>query len=140
MALPLPTAGAYGSSSGAPQPALISLCLWRSRSALISSRASIHFGLGSHDHLAAAHAEDLLELGEPSVVVGEVQLQDRPAVLREDGRVTAGLGGDEVTEGEVATGDGEVLLRCGGDLQVDADRRTARRPLRSSTDPGARGP
>ena len=35
-------------------------------------------------HLGSAHAEDLLELGQPGVVVGQVELQHRSAVLRED--------------------------------------------------------
>ena len=60
---------------------------------------------------------------QPGVVVGQVQLQHRAAVLGQDLRVTGGLRGDEVTEGELAPGDREVLVGCRGDLQVDPGGR-----------------
>ena len=56
-------------------------------------------------------------------MVGEVQLEDGATVLGEDGGVASGLGGDEVTEGELATGDREVLTRRRRDLHVDTDGR-----------------
>ena len=44
-------------------------------------------------------------------MVGEVQAQHGAAVVGEHLGVTAGLGGDELAEGEVAARDGEVLRR-----------------------------
>ena len=58
-------------------------------------------------------------------MVGHVQPQDRAVVLGQHLGVAAGLGGDELPEGEVPTGNGEVLLGSSRDLEVDALRRAA---------------
>ena len=56
---------------------------------------------------------------------GEVQAEDGAAVVGEDLGVAAGLGGDELAEGERPARDREVLLGVGGDLDEDPVGRTA---------------
>ena len=58
-------------------------------------------------------------------MVGEVQDEHGPAVVREHLGIAAGLRGDEVTEREVTTGDRQVLARGVRDLQVDPGGRAA---------------
>ena len=90
------------------------------------------------------------------VVVGEVELQDRAVVLGEHLGVPGGLGRDEVAEAELPPRDHEVLVGCGGHLQVDAGGRSAlvelpggvqearapaegHRPVRTAREPGPHG-
>ena len=54
-----------------------------------------------------------------------MELEHGTAVVGEDCGVASRLGGDEVTEGELTTGDGEVLLRGRRHLDVDADTGAA---------------
>src|SRR5690606_19968538 len=49
----------------------------------------------------------------------EVEPEHGTALLAQDEGVAHGLGDDELLQGELTAGDGQVLIRLGGDLEID---------------------
>ena len=75
--------------------------------------------------LAGKGRDELLELLHTRGAVGQVQPEDRAAVLGQDLGIAGGLRRDQLAERERPVRDGQVRRGSGRDLQEDADRGSA---------------